>query len=1698
MADDLFISDEELLGSFDEFGDSGSSVSLIRDEDILAAAQSDISEIPEEDPTILESAFEFGQNVVDESFRSLSSTFSTTGRAEDSFLAPLQTDLGEEQGGIANVASQGLGQFLTGGGLVAGAALATGPVGAGIAGGAFLIQQIRSEIRNVEDEVLQRTGNEELAAEAGANAGLVIAATEAIGFAGGPLGRLVENYIPTRTLTKLVRGQGDEIAEVGADAVAEVSDELAKTLTIAGDARRVLGQTALGFGVEGATEVVQEGSQRAIVETAVDPSLDSGDIFAEFLKSEDALDVFIGAGLVGGLRGGVEMFSKPESERTPEETASLELASDIKELADPDSSTTSIAIQPDLFSAEAVEQVVQTVSEQNPELDLSVSVEPDGQVVIETTEKQLTTEDEVVEVEAEATQPATVSDEAQPNLNQGVARTIQGKELPFERRSIALDDLVVQKDLPNFKRGADEETGVVGDPRDFPTEFDPIQAGNIVVIEKKNGELEVLSGRNRFAIAKSDPTVDAISAVVVKESDGFTLEDAAILDTELNIRDNFGQTEDFAKFFEATEKSETRESISEDVARRRGLLRNRKGRRGFFIGTKGSDELRAAFFNNKITEAAASAITRFAPNNPDLQRVGTAVALKGGSAQLAVDTMKAQIAISGKGILTQDGGIQGDLFGGDSASRDALTLGEAAVRLRRATEADARLLKQALRFEGQNIAERFPDLVGRFDISDPDAVRSEIARLEDRIDRFRRWPSEADLLKEVTQEALATAGANDLTIDVEALTPVDSIETIEPTPIPPAQQVAEGEMAIVNRIVPAEGVAKTTTEKQALDLFDSNSEIAKSRKVSDEQKQSVTPPSTKRVVPEGISAASIRAFRERRESQRIREGGAADPREIEIFGESLYLPITNRDTIAEIQEKIQRNGLLPSAMDVIAESYSPELRGALKVAFVKEVQKQIRTATRQARVDERFVDLEMFSNILADVDHIAAELGTESAQTLQAFSSYADSPREAIFKSIEKLRRKFFKDRGRSYSRLPDSVLDEIDPLLDRLDLLPENSLFARDLERQILVEVARSDGVSAADVITAMWYANVLSGFNTQAINIAGNGINLFLRTLGTSIAQGEGRTGLGFNPQATYNMMLGLIEGASQGIDEGRAALKGQDISKTMRKNQIPSALEVIDESSPAWRRVVSYGKFVFRALGAGDAFFYRTAREGRAYLAAAQAAQKIAADSDSVTYAEALADQLHNSTYEAQQAMEQARQEVEIAGIEATELDIRRRTYEILEQNRPEQVRMESHIFGEFATYTNPPDGSMGHIARAINNIIQGVELDTRIGRFQVVRVVVPFVNIVANVASSSLDFTPIGLWRWQKGGKIFGKQFQSPQARKDAMGNFIIGTMGTAMILSAVEAYIDDDDPAIAIYGAGPKDFKRHKQMREQGWQPFTIKIGDTYIRYNETPLAVIFAALGSYYDGLRYKDQRSSLEKLAYSISGGAGAFLEAGFLKGVADILDVMRGRKKASPTLLGLTRGFIPAQGLARDIGKMTHPELVDTKDSAFWAAIIKDIPLAQTWGTRPALNAFGEPVVIGGWQQVPFFGRFLSSKSEDPRWEWIAENGLRLPSLQDKVTIPVGQSRRDKARLSALRDDRLETLGRVYFDTFTPDEHYEYVERQGVKVAKIVEELMNSDLTGEALQDELNKAVIAARKDTKLEMMGIPVRRRVRRGRR
>jgi hypothetical protein len=369
------------------------------------------------------------------------------------------------------------------------------------------------------------------------------------------------------------------------------------------------------------------------------------------------------------------------------------------------------------------------------------------------------------EVQTSIVAPETAPRDPLPAVTQFDPNKIPVQEVP-------LDKITISKDVPNFKEGANAQ-GII-EPL-AGKQYERLGTAPIVVWERTDGRMEVITGRHRYdlAVRSGEKT---IPAQVVREADGFTAVQAATFDAESNIRDGQGSVKDYAAYFKANQ-------VTEQEASSRGLLARDKGRKGFAIGQYASDGLYTLYRNDQIGEGKAAAIAAAAPRDEGLQNAGIQRAK-----ELTADELSNYVNILK--IQSTTSGVNLDLFGrDDTVMVEAAAVAKEASRKMAGLRDENAALKSALRLstkERAALVEKYG-----FKTGDRAAVETRIGELEQQIADWSNWYTDSAKVRELRQQAGLSAEAAPITRTLETATtapekaPVKTAAKAETPELPP-------------------------------------------------------------------------------------------------------------------------------------------------------------------------------------------------------------------------------------------------------------------------------------------------------------------------------------------------------------------------------------------------------------------------------------------------------------------------------------------------------------------------------------------------------------------------------------------------------------------------------------------------------------------------------------------------------------------------------------------------------------------------------------------------------------------------------------------------------------------------------------------------------------------------------------------------
>lgn len=293
---------------------------------------------------------------------------------------------------------------------------------------------------------------------------------------------------------------------------------------------------------------------------------------------------------------------------------------------------------------------------------------------------------------------------------------------------------------------------------------------------------------------------------------------------------------------------------------------------------------------------------------------------------------------------------------------------------------------------------------------------------------------------------------------------------------------------------------------------------------------------------------------------------------------------------------------------------------------------------------------------------------------------------------------------------------------------------------------------------------------------------------------------------------------------------------------------------------------------------------------------------------------------------------------------------------------------------SVFNNPPEGVLGIVANSLNSFSSSLP---------VARIIVPFTNLLANVLNVALDYNPlIGIPRLLdvspsalinsffgkdnptttvKGGGAWKRDLdEQVERRYELLTRMMVGLI--AGTLAAVLLAGEDEEGFPLLTGQGPKDWRKAKKWKETH-KPFSIRIGDTYVSYQNWPVSTIMAFFGNYFDIMRYGSEKQKQQAVVQAMAGYVPFVLNNSFMSGISKMYSTvndlaakaMKGEEFVAGTLGSNVSQMVPFANLAMDLDKgfnSTEPFLPG------WEKFYTRIPFVRHLDARPMLNQFGEPL--------------------------------------------------------------------------------------------------------------------------------------------
>ena len=598
------------------------------------------------------------------------------------------------------------------------------------------------------------------------------------------------------------------------------------------------------------------------------------------------------------------------------------------------------------------------------------------------------------------------------------------------------------------------------------------------------------------------------------------------------------------------------------------------------------------------------------------------------------------------------------------------------------------------------------------------------------------------------------------------------------------------------------------------------------------------------------------------------------------------------------------------------------------------------------------------------------------------------------------------------YPKLTEENYKELERLAQLVVDAPDGIKKYRAIEDMLKYQ-ATIKGVDWRDVGMSVWYANILSGYNTQLINAVSTGINTFANFMLNAIKQ---------NPKNTAFIAKGLYDGFVNGLFAAKDTFQTGYSPILKGKVDAPSALEIKRFMGGNYNPA-NYLKYVRRVMMATDVIFFEAAKEMRAYQLAVNMAQQEKRDVPDLKIRERAQAILNKTDFDQQRIKDDAMVEYqsELERIDAMPVntatkikmkaqasrDIPRRVFEKMQQSRDIPAIVDpSSDFASRTTYNYAPEGTLGVLTR---------QLSAALNKLPLLRFFIPFTNIIANVANEQINYTPIGFWRAYKGGSISGKRNTeiTDLEKAELYTKAAIGTTLMTLTYILAKGIGDDDEPLLDITANGTGDYSKNYNLSNNGWQAYSFRFkkpDGTYtdwISYQYTPLQVGLSMIGNLVDYEKYRGEKSDdetvMKKLSLAFSASTRTFLDATFLSSLNDLLLIAmdpfspNAISNFTKSLQNTSKNFVIPNLYTQSFKQvqesfdMPNKEVKDT----YMGWLLRDIPVAREM-YKDQINVLGEPV-------IPDTDKFTSGKDEDKSWHYSVLGtklfNIKKPSIRTVV---------------------------------------------------------------------------------------------------
>lgn len=453
--------------------------------------------------------------------------------------------------------------------------------------------------------------------------------------------------------------------------------------------------------------------------------------------------------------------------------------------------------------------------------------------------------------------------------------------------------------------------------------------------------------------------------------------------------------------------------------------------------------------------------------------------------------------------------------------------------------------------------------------------------------------------------------------------------------------------------------------------------------------------------------------------------------------------------------------------------------------------------------------------------------------------------------------------------------------------------------------------GATTLDAVREVWVNGLLSSPATHVVNTTSNMMvafqQIYERGAAAQIGQLRGSDGVALG-EATM-MAYGLVTGVKDAFRLAWKALKTGETGAALNKVDLPSQKAVTAEL---------FGMASDTGLGRTVDFLANWSPVG------GRLPSRLLGTQDEFFKAIGYRMELHA------QALRQATGE----GLSGEALGKR---IAQLVTDTPENLRIAAADQALYQTFTSQP-GVIGEGVLRLREKIPAISF------------VLPFVKTPVNIARYAFERSPLA--------PLVG-QWRADVAAGGARADLALAKMATG---SSIMLMAMDWADSGAISGRGPKEAGEREAMTRQGWQPYSVKVGDKWFSYNRTdPFGMTMGFAADIASAVRNgeldeDDVDEWTEVTAAAIATISQVTINKTYLSGLSEFAEMMSDPTRYSGSYISnFVASFVPATSLMGAIERAGDPTVRETNTP--WDVVQSKI-LGLSENLTPRRNLWGDEI--------------------------------------------------------------------------------------------------------------------------------------------